>query len=103
MLEEIGSKLKPGKPLRLVIPYERHGKVDFAMDVNQHLHMWNFRTINNLLQTTGFEIQANKYVYGAGYERLLAFARYPDLYYQLTNVVSKLAGIREIMVIATKR
>jgi SAM-dependent methyltransferase len=103
MLEQIYSKLKPGGKLILVIPYERHGKARFELDLNQHLYMWNFQTINNLLLVNGFKIEKNKYVHGAGYNRLLPLAKKNfGLYRFATNLLSKLAGIREIMVVATK-
>src|SRR5919199_1905686 len=44
MLEEIYSKLKKGGKLILVLPYERHGKAKFELDLNQHLFTWNFQT-----------------------------------------------------------
>ncbi len=103
MLEDIHSKLKKGSTLILVIPFERHGRAQFELDLNQHLYMWNFQTINNLLMTTGFRIRANKYVRGAGYNKLLPLAKMNfGLYKWATNVVSRLMGIREIMVVAEK-
>ncbi|HYG37025.1 MAG TPA: class I SAM-dependent methyltransferase [Cytophagales bacterium] len=104
MVENMRSKLKTGKRLFLVIPYERHGKSDFKLDLNQHLYMWNFRNINNLLLTSGFEINENKYLRGAGYEKLLFLAKINfGLYRFCTNLVSRIFGIKEIMVIATKK
>ena len=104
MLEDIRSKLKTGKQLLLVIPYERHmrrGK--FELDLNQHLYCWNFQAINNLLLTTGFKINANKYLRGAGYHKLLPLAqRSFDLYWHATNALSRLAGIKEMLIVATK-
>lgn len=64
MLESINSKLKKDHTLVLVIPHERHGKGKFEYDLNQHLHTWNFQAINNLLITTGFKIQENRYIRG---------------------------------------
>jgi SAM-dependent methyltransferase len=103
MLEDINKKLKKGKTLVLVIPHERHGKGKFEYDLNQHLYTWNFQAINNLLITTGFKIKKNKYVRGAGYFRLLPLAKINfGLYRFATNLLSRLAGIKEIMVIAEK-
>lgn len=104
MIENMRRKLKKDKKLYLVIPFERHGKSDFKLDLNQHLYMWNFRNINNLLLTSGFEINENKYIRGAGYEKLLFLSKinFP-LYSFCTNLVSRIFGIKEIMVIATKR
>jgi SAM-dependent methyltransferase len=104
MIEEMKSKLKPGKKLILVIPHERHGKAKFELDLNQHLYNWNFQNINNLLLTSGFEINENRYLRGAGYYKLLPFAKINfGLYRFLTNLASRLFGIKEIMVVATKK
>jgi len=103
MIEDMRKKLKKGSKLIIVIPFERHGKADFKLDLNQHLFSWNFRTLNNLLLTSGFEINENKYIRGAGYFRLLPLAKINfGLYRWTTNTVSRLANIREIMVVATK-
>ncbi len=103
MLESICQKLKRGHNLILVIPHERHGKGKFEYDLNQHLHTWNFQAINNLLLTAGFKVIDNRYVRGAGYFRLLPLARINfGLYRFATNLVSRLFGIKEIMVIAKK-
>lgn len=103
MLEEMYSKLKPGGELLLVIPFERHGKGSFELDLNQHLYMWNFQIINNLLNTIGFKIVENKYVRGAGYHKLLSFRSLsPNLYFFATNLLARITGIKEIMVTAKK-
>jgi len=103
MLEEIYSKLKPGKQLALVIPFERHGRGKFELDLNQHLFNWNFQNINNLLITCGFKIEQNKYLRGAGYHRLLALSKLNFSFYRTaTNIVSRLFGIKEMMIIARK-
>jgi SAM-dependent methyltransferase len=103
MIEDMRRKLKPGHRLIMVIPFEKHGRAGFDLDLNQHLYSWNFRTINNLLLTSGFRIEANKYVRGAGYFRLLPLAKWNfGLYRWATNSVSRVLGIREMMVIATK-
>lgn len=104
MIESMRSKLKTGHDLLLIIPHERHGKGSFELDLNQHLYTWNFQTINNLLISSGFEIKENKYLRGAGYNRLLPLNKINHkLYYHITNLVSRLAGIKEIMVVATKK
>ncbi|WP_417611779.1 class I SAM-dependent methyltransferase [Owenweeksia hongkongensis] len=104
MIESMHSKLKPGHDLLLIIPYERHGKGSFKLDLNQHLYTWNFQTINNLLISSGFKIKQNRYLRGAGYNKLLFLNKIStSLYFSVTNFVSRLAGIKEIMVVATKR
>ena len=103
MIEIMRSKLKPDHNLILVIPFERHGKSSFELDLNQHLFMWNFRNINNLLITSGFEILKNKYLRGAGYQKLLFLNKLSHpLYKSATNLTSHLFGIKEIMVVARK-
>lgn len=103
MIEEMKEKLKPGCNLILVIPFERHAKAGFELDLNQHLYMWNFRTINNLLLTSGFEILENRYLRGAGYEKFLLLNRWSyGLYRRMTILTSHLFGIKEIMVVAKK-
>lgn len=103
MLEQMFSKLRKGGTCILVIPHERHGKAQFTYDLNQHLFTWNFQAINNLMLMTGFEILENKYIRGAGYNRLLPLAKTNfGLYRFATNALSHLAGIKEMMVIARK-
>jgi len=104
MLEDIHSKLKKGQKLILVLPYEKHMKKgQFSLDLNQHLYCWNFQTINNLLITSGFNIEDNRYIRGAGYHKLLFLAKQNfNLYWHATNAVSRFAGIKEMMIIATK-
>jgi hypothetical protein len=85
------------------LPYEKHGKAKFELDLNQHLYMWNFQTINNLLLLSGFEIRSNKYVRGAGYNRLLPLAKINfGLYRRATNALSRIMGIKEMMIEAIK-
>lgn len=103
MLEEMYRKLKKGEKLILVIPHERHGRAEFKYDLNQHLYTWNFQAINNLLLTVGFQIEENRYLRGAGYFRLLPLAKINfSLYRFVTNTVSRLFGIKEMMIVARK-
>lgn len=104
MLENIRSKLKTGHDLILVLPYETHAqKGDFQLDLNQHLYCWNFQSINNLLISTGFNVKKNQYLRGSGYFRLLPVNRISfPLYFFTTNLVSYFAGIREMLIVATK-
>ena len=103
MLEEMYSKLKKGQKMVLVIPHERHGRAQFKYDLNQHLYTWNFQAINNLLITVGFEILENRYVRGAGYFRLLPLAKINfGLYRFATNFLSRIFGIKEMMIVAKK-
>lgn len=104
MLLDIHRKLKLKKDLILVIPFERHGKAKFDMDLNQHLYNWNFQNINNLLITSGFKIKSNRYIRGAGYKKLLFLRKLNfQIYYLGTIILSYLAGIKEMMIIAEKK
>lgn len=104
MIAEIRSKLKPGGKLVLVIPHERHGKADFKLDLNQHLFMWNFQNINNLLMVSGFEIKKNKYMRGAGYNKLLdLYDIDKELYRKATKLAAYASGIKELLIIAEKK
>jgi len=103
MLQQIYSKLKKGASLILVIPHEVHGIPKYELDLNQHLFTWNFQAINNLLITTGFKVVKNKYVRGAGYNKLLKLAPINfNLYRTATNLLSRVSGIKEMMVVAVK-
>lgn len=103
MIAEMYQKLKPKHDLILVIPFERHGKAQFELDLNQHLYNWNFQNINNLLITSGFKIKTNKYIRGAGYSKLLKLRDFNfQLYYRSTILLSYLAGIKEMMIVAQK-
>lgn len=103
MLAQIFSKLKKGATLILVIPHEVHGKARLELDLNQHLFSWNFQTINNLLLTTGFMVRKNKYIRGAGYYKLLWLSKINfSLYRMATSLLSRLSGIKEMMIIAEK-
>jgi len=103
MIQTMRSKLKKGHELYLVIPHETHGKASFELDLNQHLYNWNFQNINNLLLTSGFEILENRYLRGIGYDKLLPIHKYsPEMYYHATNLLSRLTGIKELMIRARK-
>ena len=104
MLNDIHSKMVKGGELILVLPYERHSHPNtYDLDINQHLYCWNFQNINNLLITSGFKIISNKYIRGAGYNKLLPLYKLNfNLYWYTTNLLSRLVGIKEMMIVATK-
>ena len=103
-LENMYNKLKTNGKLILILPVEEHGKASFELDENQHLYCWNFQTINNLLISNGFKIEKNKYVRGAAYRKLLFFyGLNKNLYFSLTTLAAYLFGIREMMIVATKK
>ena len=97
------SKLKKNGRLIVVLPKEEHGKSDFEMDVNQHLHAWNFRTINNLLNISGFRVTKNKFYYGTGFHKLKPIAYFSfGLYEFATNMLGRLLNKAEMAVEAVK-
>ena len=103
-LKDMYNKLKPDGKLILVLPVEKHGKASFELDENQHLYCWNFRTINNLLIANNFQIKENRYIRGAAYQKLLFFyALNKNLYYSLTTLAAYLFGVKEMMIVATKK
>ena len=86
------------------MPVEEHGKASFELDENQHLYCWNFQTINNLLISNGFQIEKNEYVKGAAYRKLLPFfSLNKSLYKFLTTTTARIFGLREMMIVATKK
>ncbi len=97
------KKLKKGGKLILILPVEKHKKVSFEIDSNQHLYCWNFRAINNLLIKSGFKPIENKYLWATAYKKLLIFSK---LNFKLYNFLTKLAGvlfnIREMKIVAVK-
>ncbi|MGB1206947.1 MAG: class I SAM-dependent methyltransferase [Chitinophagales bacterium] len=103
-IKDMYNKLKKDGELILVLPVEKHGKASFELDENQHLYCWNFRTINNLLISNGFQIKNNKYIRGAAYQKLLfLYGVNKTLYYTLTTLAAYLFGVREMMIVATKK
>jgi SAM-dependent methyltransferase len=81
-----------GGELFLILPKERHYYTSMKPDLDQHLHCWNFRAINNLLVRAGFTPYANYYKYALGYRALLPIHRAfgKKLYYYATILVGRL-------------
>ena len=101
---QMKAKLKDNGKLMLILPTERLRKASFELDTNQHLYSWNFRTINNLLIKSGFDILENKYYRGIGYDKLLFASRLSINFYRwLTYLTAFLCGIKEMMIIAKKK
>ena len=102
-LKLIKSKIKEGGKLILVLPVEKHAKVDFNMDVNQHLYAWNFRTINNLLIKAGFKVIKNEFAYGTAYHKLLFVSKVNfRLYHWLTKLAGFVKGSKEMIIVAKR-
>ncbi len=96
-------QLKKGGKLILILPVEKHGKVPFATDINQHLFAWNFRTINNLLQRVGFRIIENRYNHGTAYYKLKFLAKISFSLYDLkTRLLGWILGKKEMIVVCER-
>jgi len=102
-LKLLGRKLKPRGKLILVLPVEKHRRVPFAIDADQHLYSWNFRTINNLLQRAGYRILENRYRYGTMQYKLRHVGKLSfRLYHAQTKLLGRLLGRRDMVVIAER-
>ena len=103
-LKQLKTKLKKSGKLVLVLPTEKHKKVNFEPDKNQHLYCWNFRTINNLLSRAGFTVTSNKYLRGKAYRKLLFISRISfPLYRFFTTMAAFLGGNKEMKIVAVKK
>lgn len=102
-LKLLRTKLKPGGRLILVLPVEEHGTVTFEVDVNQHLFSWNFRTINNLLQRAGYQIEQNRFRYSAAHYKLrhLGMVSF-RLYHLQTRLLGWIFKRRDMIIVAKK-
>ena len=98
-LKALHNKLRPGGKLILVLPVEKYGKSNFEPDTNQHLFLWNFRSINNLLIRSGFKIQKNSYHRGYGYDKFNFIGKINfNLYELITILTALLCGVKELYI-----
>ena len=80
-LRLLGSLIKPGGRLILVLPEERPYKVRrYEPDVDNHLFSWTPRTLANLLYHTGFVVESIRREPNSG---LRFFSKISDLSYPL--------------------
>ena len=72
--------------------------------VNYHLHCWNFRSLNNLLDFAGFRSIKHRQHYILGYRQLLPLRRVLgfEAYYWATFLVGQAWRMGEIVVHAQK-
>ncbi|MBI9039312.1 MAG: class I SAM-dependent methyltransferase [Bacteroidales bacterium] len=102
-LKLLNEKLRTNGKLILVLPVEKYGKSDFEPDSNQHLFLWNFRTINNLLIRSGFKILENSYRRGYGYDKFNSIAKINlKLFEIITTLTSLIYGVKELFIVAKK-
>ncbi len=102
-LKLLRSKLKRGGRLVLVLPCEEHKRAAFAIDTDQHLYAWTFRTINNLLQRTGFVVTENRFRFGTGQYKLRWLGKLSFRLYDLqTRLLGRLLKRRDMIVVAIK-
>jgi len=100
-LRHIRRVLKGDGTLILILPKEPHGHYGLRPDmVNYHLHCWNFRSINNLLDFTGFRSVEHRQHYILGYRALLPLKRIFgfSVYYVATFIVGQLYRMGEIII-----
>ncbi|NQU26528.1 MAG: class I SAM-dependent methyltransferase [Candidatus Nealsonbacteria bacterium] len=86
--------------LYLILPKEKHRRVPFTADLNQHLYAWNYRTVNNLLLRAGFVPYLNRDRYVLGYRVLLPIRRLlgKNAYYWSCRLVGYLKNNPELIV-----
>ena len=103
-LKLLATKLRQGGRLILVLPVEKHRTVSFAIDVDQHLYAWNFRTINNLLQRAGFEVRSNRFRYGTAQYKLRHLGKLSFRLYRFnTKLLGRLLNRHDMIIVAEKR
>ena len=87
-LASMRELLKPTGELFIILPKEEHFLLKVAPDLDQHLHCWNFRALNNLLFRAGFAPRTNEYRYALGWHKLLPLHKHfgPEVYYRATTL-----------------
>jgi SAM-dependent methyltransferase len=86
-LASMRALLKPTGELFIIVPKEEHFSPKLAPDLDQHLHCWNFRALNNLLFRAGFAPRTNEYRYMLGWHAFLPIRKYfgASAYYHVTT------------------
>ena len=105
-LRDIHRVLKDDGHLILILPKEPHSMYGLEPDrVNYHLHCWNFRSLNNLLDFAGFRSVLHRQHYILGYRQLLPIKRLLgfEAYYWATFAVGQAWRMGEIVVHAKKK
>lgn len=104
-LTQIWDLLRPGGRLLLFVPFERgrHFLRHDPQDVHRHLYAWNPRTLGNLLDAAGFQIERIS-LGPYGYEQRLApLARFGFGVYQFgLGLARLLKPVQEIRALARR-
>jgi len=84
----------------LVLPKEKHRRVDCAPDENQHLYCWNFRCINNLIHRAEGTVLSNGYAHVVGYHTLLPLRRILGkwVYFYMTQLAGWVYSVSELVI-----
>jgi len=99
-LASMRELLQPAGELFIIVPKEEHFAVKLAPDLDQHLHCWNFRSLNNLLFRAGFVPHSNEYRYMLGWHAFLPIRKRfgPGAYYHATKLGGMLRRNGELLV-----
>lgn len=109
-LQFLYKKLKKNGRLVVVLPFETHElkppSGSWQPDIDNHLYVWNFRTINNLLTYAGLKVLSNTYNTVAGYDWLskLNFIN-DDLYFKIITFLGQFSFLKprkELRIVASK-
>jgi SAM-dependent methyltransferase len=104
VLTALGTYLRPGGKLILILPKEPHFAAPFEPDNNMHLYAWNFRCINNLLSVAGLRATRNHTLFNLGYRALLPLRRLIGVagYEWATAFVGRLKNNGELVIHAKR-
>ena len=104
VLTALGTYLRPGGKLFLILPKEKHYATSFLPDPHMHIYSWNFRCINNLLSLAGLRATRNDTFYNLGYRALLPLRQWfgSSLYELATAFVGRIKNNGELVIHATR-
>jgi len=92
--------LQPAGELFIIVPKEKHRKLKLVPTLDQHLHCWNFCSLNNLLFRAGLIPHSNEYRYALGWHKFLPIHKHfgPGAYYRVTTLGGMLRRNGELVV-----
>lgn len=101
-LQLLGSKLKPGGKLVIVLPVEHHD-AQIGTDTDHHLFAWNFRTITNLLERANYRVIDRRFRYGTAQYKLRLLGKLSfRLYDATTRLLGRVLNRRDMVIVAEK-